>query len=116
MTAAQLSTAPVYIPTPEATRKADDYDKLYKSNFKMPKNFIRFSTVIEDCVSVPYDMDDLDDDWLKGYNEGQLKQQQQPNDSAVSISEDQFEILFSQLEKCAMEKVSNFVVVLCDNS
>lgn len=98
--------ASVYIPTPDASRLIDYYDKLYSRPFKMPTNLIRFSNVVEDCIGTAYCMDADDMKWLKSYNAAQTKRRTKENSSAPAehVSETDFERLLSELEKATDDR------------
>ncbi|KAL1919669.1 uncharacterized protein VTP21DRAFT_1600 [Calcarisporiella thermophila] len=89
--------APLYIPTPDASRHIENYDALYKNSFAMPSTLIRFSSTVEDCVGCPYCMDEEDEAWLVEHNKRAKKD--------ACMTEDQFELVMSQLEKATNEKV-----------
>lgn len=59
----------VYIPTPEATKaKGVHYDQLYPKAFSEPSTYIRFSSTVEDCIGVPYCVNDDDVAFMQKLN------------------------------------------------
>ncbi|OAQ24114.1 hypothetical protein K457DRAFT_142208 [Linnemannia elongata AG-77] len=87
----------LYIPTPDASRKIDNYRDFYSRAFTEPSTLIRFSSTVEDCVGCPYNMDDEDDKWLKEFNEKRGKDDR--------LDEDQYELIMWQFEKITNERV-----------
>ncbi|CCG83364.1 Enhancer of polycomb-like protein 1 [Taphrina deformans PYCC 5710] len=83
-------TKPVYIPTPDASRVVQDYEKRYRKPFPLPNSRIRFSATVEDCEGCPYSMDEQDLEWLEQFNA------ERKNNTV--ISEDAFEWIVQQLE------------------
>ncbi|EPZ31574.1 hypothetical protein ROZALSC1DRAFT_29224 [Rozella allomycis CSF55] len=94
LASAQINSGPVYIPTPSKPTKIANYDILYRGVYKQPKTLVRFNTLIEDCVSIPYDMDDDDENWLNKINK----------DGKIVLSEDAFEMMMNQFEKASNER------------
>ncbi|KAG4301260.1 hypothetical protein PCK1_002570 [Pneumocystis canis] len=93
----------VYIPTPDASKMVDDYDKLYKKTFVEPSTFIRFSTTVEDCEGCSYSMNEEDSDWLTKFNDSKRSRENY-------CSEDVFELIMNQFELLTKEKQSCFCV------
>ncbi|TPX51372.1 hypothetical protein SeMB42_g01632 [Synchytrium endobioticum] len=91
--------AQVYIPTPDASKLLYNYDQLYYRPFHRPKTLIRFSAQLEDCIGCPYNLDEVDDEWLNSYN---ASIQMENLESNLSI--DAFESLMAVLEKMVAEK------------
>ena len=65
-----------YIPIPEATGVADDWERLYPSNrWKDPVSYVQFSSTTEECANAAlaggfsYYMDERDMEWLTKNNE-----------------------------------------------
>jgi len=61
----------IFIPTPDAVDSVElraQYDRLYPTRFAQPVTYIRFSSTVEDCVGVPYNMSEEDEAWLKVVN------------------------------------------------
>jgi hypothetical protein len=87
----------LYIPTPDASRKIDNYRDFYSRAFTEPSTLIRFSSTVEDCVGCPYNMDDEDDKWLKEFNEKRGKDDK--------LDEDHYELIMWQFEKITNERV-----------
>ena len=52
------------IPRPTNLVKVDNYNELYQDGYEVPKQLIRFRTSIENCVSISYDMDEEESEWL----------------------------------------------------
>ncbi|KAJ2797519.1 Enhancer of polycomb-like protein 1 [Coemansia guatemalensis] len=96
--AAASGSAPakqVYIPTPDASKVADGYDKLYPKNFPCPTSLIRSSETVEECCAPMYCMDDEDMEWLEAHNKS--------TDSKMSM--DEFEQVMDQLETVSRDMV-----------
>ncbi|KAG5513174.1 hypothetical protein PMAC_001544 [Pneumocystis sp. 'macacae'] len=96
-----LSSKQVYIPTPDASKIVDDYEKLYKKTFIEPSTFIRFSTTVEDCEGCSYSMNEEDSDWLLKFNANKRSKDNY-------CSEDVFELIMNQFELFANEKQTCF--------
>ncbi|KAF9969175.1 Enhancer of polycomb-like protein 1 [Actinomortierella ambigua] len=104
ISASQLSTTTgeakaLYIPTPDASRKIENYKDLYTRVFTAPSTLIRFSSTVEDCVGCPYTMDEDDEKWLATFNASRG-----PKEDA-KLSEDHFEQIMWQFEKTTNERV-----------
>ncbi|KAJ2615317.1 Enhancer of polycomb-like protein 1 [Coemansia sp. RSA 1365] len=88
-------TKQVYIPTPDASKVVDEYDKLYPKNFPCPTSLIRSSETVEECCAPMYCMDDEDMEWLEAHNKSA--------DSKMSV--DEFEQAMDQLETVTRDMV-----------
>ncbi|KAF9912123.1 Enhancer of polycomb-like protein 1 [Lobosporangium transversale] len=88
----------LYIPTPDASRKIENYRDFYNRPFSEPSTLIRFSSTVEDCIGCPYNMDDEDDKWLKEFNEKRAADEEK-------LDEDHFELIMWQFEKITNERV-----------
>ncbi|KAG0209826.1 Enhancer of polycomb-like protein 1 [Mortierella sp. GBA30] len=87
----------LYIPTPDASRKIENYRDFYSRPFTEPSTLIRFSSTVEDCIGCPYNLDEEDEKWLKELNE------KRPEDD--KLDEDHFEMIMWQFEKITNERV-----------
>ncbi|CEP11311.1 hypothetical protein [Parasitella parasitica] len=85
-----------YIPTPDASRLIPDneYQLLYKKNYKEPSTLIRFSSTVEDSIGCPYYMDEKDEEYLEAYNK------EHPSEV---LSEDLFEQIMWDIESIASQ-------------
>jgi enhancer of polycomb-like protein len=90
-----------YIPTPPTNLSSLQYDRLYSPNYKHPHSYIRFSSTVEDCVGVPYCMDQEDEIYLVNLNSGAKKS---PSKRSIPCSEDQFEQVMSFFEEISSNK------------
>ena len=97
-------TAPLYIPTPDASKEVGDYEKLYRNDFRMPKGMIRETETLGHMVLVTYDIDEEDEAILRSYN----------TTSTRKLTEEQFELFIDQLEKLTRAKGDNELVTLQD--
>ncbi|KAK5167546.1 Enhancer of polycomb-like protein 1 [Saxophila tyrrhenica] len=89
-----------FIPTPDAVRaKGVKYDDLYPKAFKEPSTYIRFSSTVEDCVGVPYCMNDSDAAFLGQLNDGKDVNGQPRKDKLSQCSEDTFEEVLNFFEE-----------------
>ncbi|KAJ2080782.1 Enhancer of polycomb-like protein 1 [Coemansia sp. RSA 988] len=96
--AAASGSAPakqVYIPTPDASKVADGYDKLYPKNFPCPTSLIRSSETVEECCAPMYCMDDEDMEWLEAHNKS----------ADPKMTMDEFEQAMDQLETVTRDMV-----------
>ncbi|KAG0075146.1 Enhancer of polycomb-like protein 1 [Podila epicladia] len=89
----------LYIPTPDASRKIDNYRQFYSRPFSEPSTLIRFSSTVEDCIGCPYNLDDEDDKWLQEFNA------KRTTASEEKLDEDHFELIMWQFEKITNERV-----------
>ncbi|OZJ06851.1 hypothetical protein BZG36_00048 [Bifiguratus adelaidae] len=89
--------APLYIPTPDASKLIADYDKCHHRKFPAPSALIRFSAVVEDCIGSSYTMDEEDEAWLKEYAQASGRRE------AERLSEDQFEEIMAFFENVSVE-------------
>ncbi|TPX35576.1 hypothetical protein SmJEL517_g02142 [Synchytrium microbalum] len=94
------NAAQVYIPVPDASVIRDDAARFYSKIFHRPKTMIRFSTQLEDCIGCPYNLDEVDDEWLNSYNASIQMENLESN-----LSEDIFEKLMWVLDKLCSDKV-----------
>ncbi|SSD59041.1 related to Enhancer of polycomb-like protein 1 [Saccharomycodes ludwigii] len=85
-----------YIPTPDASKKWNEYKKYYQGNFEYPTEYIKGSNTVEDYCRPPYLMDEEDAEFLKELG---LK-----NVCEMMLSEDQFEFLCSKFEEIIHER------------
>ncbi|KAI7831154.1 enhancer of polycomb-like-domain-containing protein [Gamsiella multidivaricata] len=88
----------LYIPTPDASRKIENYHDFYSRAFTEPSTLIRFSSTVEDCIGCPYNMDEEDEKWLKEFNEKRAAEEEK-------LDEDHFELIMWQFEKITNERV-----------
>ncbi|KAL0575466.1 Enhancer of polycomb-like protein 1 [Marasmius crinis-equi] len=124
-----------YIPIPEATGVADDWEQLYPSNrWKDPVSYVQFSSTTEECAAgalsggFSYYMDERDMEWLTKNNEeargegtsaqgavscsttrtssrsAKAKGKEPDSPQAVSMSQDEFELVMGLYEKMTHEK------------
>ncbi|KAF9938634.1 Enhancer of polycomb-like protein 1 [Modicella reniformis] len=103
ISASNLSTSTgeeksLYIPTPDASRKIENYHDYYSRLFTEPSTLIRFSSTVEDCIGCPYNMDDEDENWLKELNEKRAAGEEK-------LDDDHFELIMWQFEKITNERV-----------
>lgn len=89
----------LYIPTPDASRKIDNYRQFYSRPFSEPSTLIRFSSTVEDCIGCPYNLDDEDDKWLQEFNSKRTTAGEE------KLDEDHFELIMWQFEKITNERV-----------
>ncbi|KAF9583961.1 Enhancer of polycomb-like protein 1 [Lunasporangiospora selenospora] len=87
----------LYIPTPDASRKIENYRQFYTKTFTEPSTLIRFSSTVEDCIGCPYNMDHDDEKWLVDFNA--------KRSSTEKLDEDHFELIMWQFEKITNERV-----------
>ncbi|KAK5107268.1 hypothetical protein LTR62_001584 [Meristemomyces frigidus] len=89
-----------FIPTPDAVRaKGVNYDELYPPVFKEPSTYIRFSSTVEDCIGIPYCMNDDDVGFLSKLNDGKDVDGRERKDKLGQCSEDLFEEVMSVFEE-----------------
>ncbi|OQO03636.1 hypothetical protein B0A48_10301 [Cryoendolithus antarcticus] len=94
-----------YIPTPDATRaQGVEYDKLYPKTFSQPATYIRFSSTVEDCIGVPYCMDEEDEEVLAKLNEGKDVHGNSRRDKLGSCTEDTFEETMHFFEEASQRR------------
>ncbi|KAK3825926.1 MAG: enhancer of polycomb-like-domain-containing protein [Benniella sp.] len=103
ISASNLSTSTgeeksLYIPTPDASRKIENYRDFYSRPFTEPSTLIRFSSTVEDCIGCPYNMDSEDEEWLKEFNEKRAAGEEK-------LDDDHFELIMWQFEKITNERV-----------
>ncbi|KAI0341412.1 hypothetical protein BDW22DRAFT_1358947 [Trametopsis cervina] len=112
-------TAPAaFIPTPDSTGTVDNYEELYPPNkWRDPVTYVKSSDSIEEATSFAlangfiYYMDERDKEWLDKNNEeargeGPSKRPSRKGKEtdAVSLSEDEFELVMAIFEKVTHEK------------
>jgi enhancer of polycomb-like protein len=97
-------SAPLYIPTPDASKEVQDYNELYPENFKMPKSLIRVTETLEQMTPMTYDMNEENEAWLMQYNATAMRK----------ITEEQFEMFIDQLEKLTKTKGNDELATLQD--
>ncbi|KAG8532122.1 uncharacterized protein KY384_003759 [Bacidia gigantensis] len=85
------------IPVRPAVPSELQYDKYYTSTYQQPATYIRFSSTVEDCIGCPYDMDELDEVFLKSLNKKR-------KDASAQCSESEFEQVMNGFETAANEK------------
>ncbi|KAG5463181.1 MAG: enhancer of polycomb-like-domain-containing protein [Olpidium bornovanus] len=98
--AESAQAAPIYIPTPDASRLIGNYLLLYRHATFNPLNFVRFSSTVEDCIGIPYCVDEEDERWIAQYN-ARAKEANEPE-----LAEDAFETIASVFEQYMADKVS----------
>ena len=79
--------------------KGVKYDELYPKTFKEPATYIRFSSTVEDCVGVPYCLNDDDVAFLARLNDGKDVHGQPRKDKLSQCSEDTFDEVMSLFEE-----------------
>eukprot|EP00842_Homolaphlyctis_polyrhiza_P005502 jgi/Hompol1/5953/HPOL_001836-RA len=86
----------VVIPTPDASTlvKPSDYESFYTRTFQQSKHLIRFSTLVDDIIGSPYNLDEQDDEWIASFN----------TKSDIKLTEDDFERAISVLEAAGNDK------------
>lgn len=86
----------LYIPTPDASGIWPEASKYYNDQkFIQPESYIKFSATIEDTVSVEYNMDEQDDQFLISMNKKFLNN---------PCSEIEFEMIVDKFEKIIEQK------------
>lgn len=86
----------VYIPTPDASKRWNEYDKYYSKSFTEPASYIRLSATVEDTAGCPYCMDEEDEQFLKEMN-SKIK-------DGPPCTEDEFEMICHKFETTIAEK------------
>lgn len=86
----------VYIPTPDASKVWKEATKFYHQHFKEPENYIKFSATVEDTSGCPYNMDEIDDEFLQRINKD-FKEEEQ-------CTEDEFEIIANKFDVVVDER------------
>ncbi|EME43328.1 hypothetical protein DOTSEDRAFT_72667 [Dothistroma septosporum NZE10] len=105
------SKASSYIPTPEVRKaKGIKYDELYPKVFSQPATYIRFSSTVEDCVGIPYCMNEDDEKFLKQLNDGKDVNGHALKDKTVQCSDDAFEEVMNFFEETS-QKLQPFATV-----
>ncbi|KAK9768620.1 Enhancer of polycomb-like protein 1 [Basidiobolus ranarum] len=93
--------APLYIPTPDASKQIEGYEHLYKKVFHQPSTFIRFSASVEDSTGCPYNLDEIDEEWLEDFNKKATEDKK--------LTEDQFENVMYIFESAANDKYNSAI-------
>lgn len=89
-----------YIPTPDVVRaKGVKYEELYPQTWRDPATNIRFSSTVEECIGVPYCMDDNDEEFLGRLNQGKDFDGRDRKDKLGQCTEDVFEEVMSIFEE-----------------
>jgi len=92
--AAAMADAPgakaISIPIPDATTKVNHYSSIYTQAFHLTKVLVRGAP--DASWNEDYDMDDEDEEWLGALNK-----------PAKKLAENQFEAVFTQLERLAKD-------------
>lgn len=83
----------ISIPTPETTKGAIQYDRLFPARFAQPATYIRFSSTVEDCIGPLYCMNEDDEQALKSLNGHHVGKK------SVQCSEEWFEQLVNSFEE-----------------
>ncbi|GAB7362105.1 hypothetical protein MBLNU230_g2135t1 [Neophaeotheca triangularis] len=112
-TAAALGakTEKVAIPTPHADEARDvQYTNVYTRLFAKPTTYIRFSSTVEDCISVHYCADDQDLTFLAKLNDGKDVEGRSRKDKLGQCSEELFEEVMNFFEETS-QRVQPFATV-----
>ncbi|KAJ7058050.1 hypothetical protein C8F01DRAFT_1149307 [Mycena amicta] len=124
---ASLAAPTVFIPTPCALQKVENYDKLYPAKWKDPISYLHSTQTVEEaCANAlfhhdyTYLMDEFDKQWLDKNNqeargEGtsasavrasrKTKDKEADTCGPVSITEDELELVMGLMEKIVDQKV-----------
>lgn len=94
---AGVAATSVFIPTPDASTLIQDYSLFYSPTFHPPKSYISFSSVLDDVIGCPYNMDADDDKWLSKQKADQLLPDY--------FTDDLYEVIIWTMERLANEKV-----------
>ena len=86
----------VYIPTPDASKVWKDASHYYHQSFNEPDSYIKFSATVEDTTGCPYNMDEVDDEFLQKLNE------KFSNDERCT--EDEFELVANKFDVTVDER------------
>lgn len=81
----------VYIPTPDASKRWNEYEKYYQPVFREPHSYIRMSATVEDVSGCPYCMDEEDEEFLQKFNADRSPQNK--------CTEDEFEMICHRFEQ-----------------
>jgi hypothetical protein len=95
-----VAATSVFIPTPDASTLISDYTTFYDSSFRTPKSYIGFSSVLDDVIGCPYNMDQDDDEWLARAKADNIL----PN-ADFDMTDDLYETIIWTMERLANEKV-----------
>ncbi|KAJ6264799.1 hypothetical protein Dda_0951 [Drechslerella dactyloides] len=79
-----------FIPTPDASKVAANYDNLYRKVYAHPHSYVRFSSTVEDTSGSLYCIDEEDDEYLATFNSKRSQ--------GTQCSEDKFEEAISEYE------------------
>ncbi|KAI8824200.1 enhancer of polycomb-like-domain-containing protein [Fimicolochytrium jonesii] len=93
----------VIIPTPDASRLIPDYSKYYSSNYEQPSTTIRFSATLENVIGIPYNLDDVDYEFLAEYRS---KIESGAISADDAITDEEFELIMYFFELAGDDKVS----------
>lgn len=86
----------VYIPTPDASKIWNEASKYYTKKFLEPEPYIKFSATVEDTSGCPYNMDEIDEEFLNELNKD--------FDTDKKCTEDEFELIANQFDLIVDEK------------
>ncbi|GAV29996.1 hypothetical protein PMKS-003502 [Pichia membranifaciens] len=86
----------VYIPTPDASKVWKDASRYYHQSFNEPDSYIKFSATVEDTTGCPYNMDEVDDEFLQKLNEKFSKDER--------CTEDEFELIANKFDVTVDER------------
>ncbi|ONH73232.1 Enhancer of polycomb-like protein 1 [Pichia kudriavzevii] len=86
----------VYIPTPDASKVWNEADKFYTRKFNEPDSYIVFSATVEDTSGCPYNMDEIDEEFLEKLN--------QDFKDEDKCTEDEFEFIASKFDSIVDER------------
>ncbi|CDO96488.1 unnamed protein product [Kluyveromyces dobzhanskii CBS 2104] len=88
----------LFIPTPDASKTWDEFDKFYTGEFKCPASYIQFSAQLEDCCGTLYNMDENDEVFLKELNKSLQ------SDISEPLTEDEFELIMANFESSIKDR------------
>jgi enhancer of polycomb-like protein len=124
----RASGSSAYIPTPDATGHASDWERYYSANrWEEPEGYIRFSDTVEEtqvgavAAGCTYYMDEVDAEWLtknnaeltdaarasspsRGPPRSAKARGKEPESPSVAITEDEFELVMGILERITDER------------
>lgn len=87
-----------YIPTPDASKIWDEFNKFYYGKVNETQSYIKFSATVEDCCGVGYTLDAVDSEYLENvFNKD-------ATNTEDKISEDEFETLCTAFETAIHER------------
>ncbi|CAG98909.1 Epl1p [Kluyveromyces lactis] len=87
----------LFIPTPDASKTWDEFDRFYQGEFKCPTSYIQFSAQLEDCCGTLYNMDEEDEIFLADLNKSLA-------DSVEPLTEDEFELIMANFESSIKDR------------